>query len=124
MIDALIAGKLHGKPQQRTGQSGKPFVVAKVRAPLADGEAVFVNVIAFDRDLGATLMALGDGDSVSLSGALTPKAWTDRNGEARPSLDMVVHAVLTAYQVNRQRKTVDRKVSQSNAEEFDGDSPF
>lgn len=34
MIDALIAGKLRGKPQQRTGQSGKPFVVAKVRAPL------------------------------------------------------------------------------------------
>ena len=88
------------------------------------GEAVFVNVIAFDRDLGATLMALGDGDSVSLSGALTPKAWTDRNGEARPSLDMVVHAVLTAYQVNRQRKTVDRKVSQSNAEEFDNAPAF
>ena len=32
MIDALIAGRLHGQPTARTGKSGKPFAVAKVRA--------------------------------------------------------------------------------------------
>lgn len=48
MIDALISGRPHGKPAQRTGPSGKPFVVAKVRTPLADGESTFVSVIAFD----------------------------------------------------------------------------
>ena len=32
MIDALIGGKLYGKPSSRTSQQGKPFVVAKVKA--------------------------------------------------------------------------------------------
>ena len=37
-----------------------------------------------------------DGNSVALSGALTPKIWTDRNGETKPSLDMVAYVVLGA----------------------------
>lgn len=103
MIDALVGGKLYGKPAQRTGNSGKPFVVCKVRTPLAEGETVFVNCVAFDKGVQSVLLALDDGDSVSLSGALTPKVWTDKNGEARPSLDLVAHAVLTAYHVTRKR---------------------
>jgi hypothetical protein len=47
MIDALIAGKLYGKPKQMTGKAGKPFATAKVRAAAGEGEALFVNVIAF-----------------------------------------------------------------------------
>ena len=33
MIDELMAGEVFGDPQRRTGKGGKPFVVAKVRAP-------------------------------------------------------------------------------------------
>ncbi|CAG9168125.1 single-stranded DNA-binding protein [Cupriavidus pinatubonensis] len=106
MIDGLIAGKLHGEPAQRTGASGKPFVTAKVRAAGGDGEAVFVNVITFSQSVSEALLALGDGDSVALSGTLTPKVWTDKQGEARPALDMVAHAVLTAYHIKRKRRTV------------------
>lgn len=120
MIDALIGGKLHGKPAQRNGASGKPFVTCKVRTPLADGESVFVNAITFDKAVGAALMALGDGDSVSLSGALSPKVWTDRNGEARPSLDLVAHAVLTTYHVTRKRKAVSNLGEHDAAGGFDG----
>lgn len=105
MIDGLIGGKLYGKPAQRVGQSGKPFVTAKVRTPTADGDALFVNVIAFDKGVCAALLALQEGDSVSLSGVLTPKVWT-HNGEARAALDMVAHAALTAYHVNRKRQAV------------------
>ena len=47
MIDALIAGRVHGQPTQRAGKNGKGFVVAKVRAAAGDGEALFVSVIAF-----------------------------------------------------------------------------
>lgn len=105
MIDGLIGGKLHGKPAQRTGASGKPFVTAKVRTPTADGDALFVNVIAFDKGVCAALLALDKGDSVSLSGVLTPKVWT-HNGDARASLDMVAHVALTAYHVTRKRQAV------------------
>jgi hypothetical protein len=49
MIDALISGKLYGTPEKRTSKAGKLFVIAKVRA------------------------AAGNGDSVALSGSLTPR---------------------------------------------------
>ncbi|MDN7881362.1 single-stranded DNA-binding protein [Burkholderia aenigmatica] len=103
MIDGLLNGKLYNKPTERIGPSGKAFVVAKVRVPVGDGEALFVNVIAFADDAKAALLALDDGDSVALAGTLTPKVWTDRNGDAKPALDMVAHAVLTAYHVKRKR---------------------
>ncbi|MDN7558130.1 single-stranded DNA-binding protein [Burkholderia orbicola] len=103
MIDGLVSGKLYGKPAERTGASGRSFVTVKVRAAAGDGEALFVNIIAFADDAKAALLALDDGDSVALAGTLTPKVWTDRNGEAKPALDMVAHAVLTAYHVKRKR---------------------
>lgn len=105
MIDALIAGKLHGQPSERTGKSGKPFVVAKVRATAGDGESVFVNVVCFDAAPCAALLALDEGDSVSLSGSLTPKVWTDKEGNTRPSLDLVAHQVLTAYHSIHRKRT-------------------
>ena len=106
MIDALIAGKVHGTPTQRTGKSGKPFALAKVRTPTTEGESVFVSVIAFDDAPCNALLALSDGDSVALSGTLTPKTWTDREGNTRPALDMVAHQVLTSYHVTRKRAAV------------------
>lgn len=106
MIDALIAGKLYGAATSRTSQNGKPFVTAKVRAAAGDGESLFVNVIAFSKTAGEALLALADGDSVALSGTLTPKVWTDRQGDAKPALDLVAHAVLTAYHVQRKRRAV------------------
>jgi single-stranded DNA-binding protein len=106
MIDGLIAGKIHGTPAERTGQSGKPFVTAKVRAAVGGDEAVFVNVITFSQSAGDALLALGDGDSVALTGTLTPKVWTNRDGDAKPALDMVAAAVLTAYHVKRKRKAM------------------
>jgi len=106
MIDGLIGGKVYGKPVKRTGPSGKPFVTAKVRTPTAAGDPLFVNVITFSEGVGDTLLALDDGDSVSLSGALTPKIWTPPNGEPRVVLDMVAHAITTAYHVSRKRQAV------------------
>ncbi|CAJ4042933.1 Single-strand binding protein family [Burkholderia pseudomallei] len=106
MIDSLVGGKLHGKTNERTGQSGKTFVTAKVRAAAGDGESLFVNVIAFDDRTKAALLALEDGDSVALAGTLTPKVWTDRSGQAKPTLDLVAHGILTAYHVKRKRQAM------------------
>ncbi|AOV16581.1 single-stranded DNA-binding protein [Acidihalobacter aeolianus] len=111
MIDGLIAGKLCGKPQQRTSNAGKSFATCRVRTTTGDGNSVFVNAIAFASDVCASLLALADGDSVSLSGPLTPKAWMDKAGEPRPALDLVAHAVLTPYHVTRKRAAM-RKTDQ------------
>lgn len=106
MIDCLIAGKLHGRPETKTSKAGKPFTTAKVRAATSDADSIFLNVIAFNDAAQAALQALDDGDAVSLAGTVTPKAWTDHNGTSRPSMDMVAAQVLTAYHVSRKRKAM------------------
>ena len=106
MIDALIAGRVCGQPAERTSKNGKPFAVAKVRAAGGDGESLFVNAIAFDEAPCKALLALSDGDSVALSGSLTPKVWTDKEGNTRPALDLVAHQVLTSYHSTRKRAAV------------------
>lgn len=107
MIDALIGGRLFGQPVERTGKNDKPFVTAKVRAAAGDGDPIFVNVIAFDRQACAALRALGDGDSVSLVGSLTPKVWARDGGDPRPALDLVAHAVLSPFAVKRRRQAAE-----------------
>jgi len=107
MIDALIGGKLYGSPKQGTGKTGNTYTTAKVKAAASSGETLLCSVIAFDDKAQAALLALDDGDSVAVSGALTPKVYTDKAGDTRPALDMVAHAVLTAYHVKRKRAAVD-----------------
>ncbi|MEC5407991.1 single-stranded DNA-binding protein [Paraburkholderia sp. MPAMCS5] len=97
MIDGLVSGRLYGEAQIRAGQNGTRFVTCKVRATTNDGDTIFINVIAFDDDLQSALLALSDADSVALSGALTPKVWTDKNGLVKPAIDMVAHRLLTAF---------------------------
>lgn len=131
MIDGLIAGKLFGAPARKTGKAGKPFAVAKVRAAGGDGESLFVNVIAFSEPAQAALLALEDGDAVALAGSITPKVWTDRDGNARPALDMVASQVLTAYHVTRKRRAMEhgplaghqRQPSQA-PDDFDNGEPL
>jgi single-stranded DNA-binding protein len=101
MIDGLVGGRLYGEAQVRTGQNGTRFVTCKVRAVTNDGDTIFVNVIAFDDAVQAALLALSDADSVALSGTVTPKVWTDKNGLVKPAIDMVAHKLLTAYDGRR-----------------------
>jgi len=113
MIDGLVSGKLCGMAQERTGKSGKTFVTAKVRAAVSNESASFVSVITFEDKVKSALLALGDGDSVALAGTLTPKVWTNKEGNARASLEMMAHGVLTAYEVKRRRAAVQANHHQS-----------
>jgi single-stranded DNA-binding protein len=106
MIDALIQGKIYGQPQQRTAKTGKPFAVTKVRVAQGDGDTLFVSVIAFDAQPCSALLALGDGDSIAITGTLTAKVWTDKQGQPKPALDLIAQQVMTPYQVTRKRKAV------------------
>lgn len=94
MIDGLVAGRLMGEASRRVDKTGRGFVVARVLARNRADEEFIVNVIAFDDAPGAALLALADGDAVSLAGGLSPKVWTDKQGVVRPSLDMVAVRVM------------------------------
>ena len=50
-----------------------------------------------DQSPEAALQALGEGEPLALAGGLTPRVWTDKQGNTRPALDMVAHRVLTAH---------------------------
>ena len=106
MIDALVSGRLHGAPVERTARNGSRFATAKLRVSLRDGAAIFVNVISFSNTAITALLALADGDSAALAGELTVKTYTAQDGTARPSLDLLAHAVLTEYHVARKRQAV------------------
>ena len=98
MIDAIIAGRVFGEPEQRAGKAESAFVVAKVRAQAGDGEVYLVNVIAFDSQVCQELLAARDGDAVSLVGSLTPKIWTDKQGNNRPVVDLIAYKIITNSQ--------------------------
>lgn len=102
MIDGLVAGRLMGDASRRVGKAGRAYTVARVLARNKADEEFIVNVIAFDDAPCAALLALRDGESLALSGALTPKVWTDKQGNARPSLDMVAVHVLSAQHATRE----------------------
>jgi len=117
MIEGLIAGKLVGVAETRQGKHGTSFALAKVKASAGDGESLIVNVIAFAAEASAALMALDDGDALALSGALTPKVWTDKQGNTRPALDMIATQVLTPYHVNRKRAELGFSASGNEPDE-------
>jgi single-stranded DNA-binding protein len=104
VIDALVSGHIFGRPTRRVGKCGKPFVTAKVRAGMRNGEAAFINLIAFTETVMTGLMALDNAAAVAVSGELTTNLWNDRDGKPHAGLDMVAHAILTAHHVDRRRK--------------------
>lgn len=101
MIDGLIAGRLMGDASRRVDKTGRDYTVARVLARNRADEEFIVNVIAFDDKASQALLALADGDALSLAGSLTPKVWTDKQGNARPSLDLIATRVLTAFDAQR-----------------------
>ncbi len=115
MIDALIAGRLYSHVEKRAGNSGSVFVKCKVRMASGSGESIFCNVIAFNAEVRRALLAPDDGDSLALSGALSPKVWTDKQGATYSALDLVAHAVMTAYYVTRKRKAVQGGATAASA---------
>jgi hypothetical protein len=107
MIDGLIAGRLMGDASRRVDKTGRTYLVARVLARNKADEEFIVNVIAFDEAPCAALLALRDGQALALSGALTPKVWTDKQGIARPSLDLVAVQVMTAQDARQQSVASD-----------------
>ena len=99
MIDGLIAGHLVSRPESRTTKAGKPYVTARVRAPVGGDETISVSVITLVDAVREALLMLDAGDAVALSGSLTPRVRLDRTGKTWPALDMVAHAITTLHRM-------------------------
>lgn len=106
MIEALLSGKLAGKPELLHSKTGKPYVRAKLRVPLGADETVFARLTAFSESACAALRALDDGDAAAVAGTLKVGAWVDKDGMPRPSIDVIVTQVLSVYHLKRRRDAV------------------
>ena len=90
----LLTGVLHKDPTQRTSANGKEFVTCNVRAE-QDGETTWASVICFDEQARAELLRCHAGDVVAIQGKLKVSVY-ERNGEHKPSLDVVANTVMPA----------------------------
>lgn len=106
MIDVLVAGKFVGAAVERAASSGRTFVTSKLRAADSDGEGQIVNVVAFDEGVKCALLALDDGDGVSVSGAMKVGTYEARDASTRISINVVASAALTVFHVKRKRQAV------------------
>ena len=104
-IAALITGRLVANPEQRTGQKGKPYTLARVAAATEDGDAL-VSVIAFGT-AGEQLAALVKGETVAFTGRAKVSTWQGRDGEHKAGLSVTADALLTVYHTcGRRRQAV------------------
>ena len=100
----LISGRLRGVPSLRTASNGSPFLLFRVATTDKAGESLLCGCIAFAESVIQTVQALGDGDSISVTGEASITMWSGSDGAVRHGLDVTVHGVLTAYHVGRKRK--------------------
>lgn len=101
-ITALVTGKLIADPDHRTGQSGRPFVLAKIAAHDGDSDAL-VSVMAFGTAV-EQLAALAKGDTVLVNGRAKVSTWTGKEGTAKAGLSVTADVVLSSYQLKRKRQ--------------------
>jgi single-stranded DNA-binding protein len=100
---ALISGALSCAPELKIAKSGKAYVTATVKVA-ADNAMDFWRVYAFSETAQAELMRLGEGDKVSLQGALKLEVYTSRDGVHKISRTLFVDHVLALRQPPRERK--------------------
>ena len=111
MIDALISGKLIKDPAIKTGASGKPFCNFLLSVHVGEESPVIVSGIAFG-DIAERIGKLSKGDALTVTGALKPGQWADKQtGETKHGLNVTVSACLTAYDVKKRRGDANGKAN-------------
>lgn len=130
-LRALITGTLYGDPEPKTGQSGKGYTRAKLRADVSKDEpSVWVSLIAFG-SLADTLAYLKANDSVSVAGKAKLTAWTGKDGNPQAGMDLVIDELVA---LKGQRPAAGQPKAAATApkpalvgtvaDEFDDEIPF
>ena len=104
MLNILAVGVLIADPQRRTGQTGRDFVGATMRASSEGSEGMLVSLVGFSDIVIDALMALTKGDALAVVGRSRLTSWTSRDGGEQHGLSCVVDQLLTHYEVAKRRK--------------------
>lgn len=90
MIHGLVSGRVSGNIK-----STEKYTAGRLIAQAGDA-VLTVGFIAFAADIRAVLNGLQNGDAISLSGDIVPKAFTDRSGVNRATINITATKVLVA----------------------------
>jgi single-stranded DNA-binding protein len=103
---ALIQGTLFRAPEQKISKNDKQYIIATVRAKGGDAFQ-FWHVVAFSETAQGELLRLGDGDAVSVQGAMKAELYQPDGGPARVSLSIIADAVLALRASPKEQRKPD-----------------
>ena len=100
---AIVSGSIHKAPEERVSKAGKPFATFKLRENV-NGSTRWWSAIAFDAAAITAVLAMKDGEPISISGEINAEIWTpEASSEPRLSWKITADAILTARQQKRGR---------------------
>lgn len=116
-FDALLSGKIgRGGVTLKTAANGRQFARWLFQVTDKNGNSLLASCVAFRDSVIEPMQAMGEGDSVAVSGECAISQWQGNDGQGRVGLDVVAHAVLTAYAVQRKRKAAQGEEAQPQAD--------
>jgi single-stranded DNA-binding protein len=102
-LDSLASGRLAKSPETRTTRNERQFATAQVSVASDGDDSTLVSLIAFRAEAVAPLGDLDIGDACAVAGRAKVTTWTNRDGETKAGLSIVVEQLLTPYHVRRKR---------------------
>lgn len=118
MLEVLLTGKLFRDPKPGRTKTDKPMCSALVRVAMGE-ESIMASVLCFE-DAAERLGRLKVGDAVSVAGTAKIGTW-ERDGEVRPSLDVVATAILTVHDAKKRRGDAPRNKAGNHGWDVYGD---
>lgn len=92
-LRGISVARIGRDPEQKSSKNGKAYVTTSAAVDIGFGdskETVWLSVTAFDDGPIRSLSAAKQGSLVNIVGDLRPRAYLDKNGEAKASLDFVL----------------------------------
>jgi Single-strand binding protein family len=107
-VDVILTGRLQATPVLRVARTGSEFVTVGliVAQSGAEIERLYVSLIGFDAEVMAALLAHEKGDSLAVAGRATIGIYASQTAPVRPSVNVVVHAVMSPYFLRKCRRAV------------------
>lgn len=113
MLTLHISGELTAAPERRTSAKGNAWLLIKMRIT-SGNESVFASASVFDDELIEQLSTLRRGDSLSVVGPGSPRAYMGKDGEPHAALNITVRAAVSRLDGKSGRKHRDSPAKSAN----------
>lgn len=129
MNKVILMGRLTKDVEMRqtpTGVSVARFTIAINRRFSKEGQADFINCIAWRQTAEFISRYFGKGNMIAVVGSLQSRSWDDKDGKKQYATEVVVEE---AYFTGEKANAEEQQTNDFNTDEFedldlDGDLPF